>query len=108
MEMILNDNDLVVGAIFENGTIQDYVDDEKTYGLIRVEDTTANWFLYNDFDSASEIKELYKKVTKDKHFIKNDFGEEIVLFNKKGTISFEKLVEKIDAYLDDEIMSGIF
>lgn len=108
MEMILNDNDLVVGAIFENGTIQDYVDDEKTYGLIRVEDTTANWFLYNDFDSASEIKELYKKVTKDEHFIKNDFGEEIVLFNKKGTISFEKLVEKIDAYLDDEIMSGIF
>lgn len=108
MEMILNDNDLVVGAIFENGTIQDYVDDEKTYGLIRVEDTTANWFLYNDFDSASEIKELYKKVIKDEHFIKNDFGEEIVLFNKKGTISFEKLVEKIDAYLDDEIMSGIF
>lgn len=108
MEMILNDNDLVVGAIFENGTIQDYVDDEKTYGLIRVEDTTANWFLYNDFDSASEIKELYKKVINDEHFIKNDFGEEIVLFNKKGTISFEKLVEKIDAYLDDEIMSGIF
>ena len=27
MEMILNENDLVVGAKFKNGTIQDYVDD---------------------------------------------------------------------------------
>jgi len=108
MEMILNDDDLVVGAVFENGTIQDYVDEDKTYGLIRVEDTTANWFLYNDLDSSEDIKKLYKKVTKDEHFIKNDFGEEIVLFNKKGEISFEKLIEKIDSYLDDEIISKIF
>jgi hypothetical protein len=108
MEMILNEDDLVVGAVFENGTIQDYVDEEKTYGLIRVEDTTANWFLYNDLDSAKEIKELYKKVIKEEHFIKNDFGEEIVLFNKKGNVSFERLVARIDSYLDDEIVSSIF
>ncbi len=61
MEMILNENDIVVGARFDNGTIQDYVDDTKTYGLVRIEDTTANWFLYNEIDSADDIKELYKK-----------------------------------------------
>ena len=108
MEMMLNENDIVVGAKFENGTIQDYVDDAQTYGLIRVEETTANWFLYNEIDSAEDIKELYEKVKKEENFIRNDFGEEIVLFNKKGEISFEKLVEKIDAYLDDEIMSSVF
>ena len=108
MEMMLNENDIVVGAKFENGTIQDYVDDAQTYGLIRVEETTANWFLYNEIDSAEDIKELYKKVKKEENFIRNDFGEEIVLFNKNGEISFEKLVEKIDAYLDDEIMSSVF
>ena len=108
MEMMLNENDIVVGAKFENGTIQDYVDDAQTYGLIRVEETTANWFLYNEIDSAEDIKELYEKVKKEENFIRNDFGEEIVLFNKNGEISFEKLVEKIDAYLDDEIMSSVF
>ena len=29
MEMILNENDLVVGARFEDGTIQDYIDENK-------------------------------------------------------------------------------
>ena len=38
MEMILNENDLVVGARLENGTIQEYGDDNKTYGHIRIED----------------------------------------------------------------------
>ncbi len=33
MEMILNENDLVVGARFENGTIQDYVDEKKNIWL---------------------------------------------------------------------------
>lgn len=108
MEMILNENDIVVGARFDNGTIQDYVDEAKTYGLVRIEDTTANWFLYNDIDSADDIKELYKKVTKEEHFIKNDFGEEIVLFNKQGVVSNEELISMIDAYLDDEIMSSVY
>lgn len=108
MEMILNENDIVVGARFENGTIQDYVDDAKTYGLIRIEDTTANWFLYNDIDSADDIRKLYKKIKKEEHFIKNDFGEEIVLFNKQGVVSNEKLISVIDAYLDDEIMSSVY
>ena len=108
MEMILNEDDMVVGAKFENGTIQDYIDDAQTYGLIRIENTTANWFLYNEMDSAEEIKKLYKKIKNEQHFIKNDFGEEIVLFNKDGAISFEQLVEKIDAYLDDEIMSSVY
>jgi hypothetical protein len=108
MEMILNEDDLVIGARFENGTIQDYIDDNKTYGLIRLEDTTANWFLYNELDSMDEIKKLYKKVKEEEHFIKNDFGEEIVLFNKKGSVKYEILIEKIDAYFDDEIMSSIF
>ncbi len=108
MEMILNEDDIIVGARFKNGTIQDYVDDANSYGLIRVEDTTANWFLYNEIDSSDYIQELYSKVTKEKHFIKNDFGEEIVLFNKKGNISYDKLVTIIDSYLDDEIMSSVY
>ncbi|QKF82207.1 hypothetical protein [Halarcobacter ebronensis] len=108
MEMILNDSDMVVGAIFENGTIQDYVNKENTYGLIRYENTTANWFLYNDLDSPTDIRRLYEKVIEKEHFIKNDFGEEIVLFNKDGKISYEDLVKKIDEYLDDEIMSSSF
>lgn len=108
MEMILNEDDLVVGAKFENGTIQDYVDDKKTYGLIRVDKTTANWFLYNDLDSDDEMKILYEKVKKEDNYIRNDFGEEIVLFNKNGEVSYEVLIEKIDAYLDDEIMSSIY
>lgn len=103
MEMILNEYDMVVGASFKNGTIQDYVDDDKTYGLIRVEDTTANWFLFNKEDSAKDIQKLYKKVIKDDHFIQDDFGEEIVLFNKKGDVSFKKLCKKIDSYMSDEL-----
>ena len=108
MEMILNENDIVVGAKFNNGTIQDYVDEKKTYGLIRLDETTANWFLYNDMDSPKDIKDFYNKVKQNEHFIKNDFGEEIVLFNKKGTIPFEELVKKIDSYLDDEVMTSIY
>ena len=82
MEMILNENDLVVGARFENGTIQDYVDDNKTYGLIRIEDSTANWFLFNKDESEDDLQKLYKLILKEEHFIQDDFGEEIVIFNK--------------------------
>lgn len=103
MEMILNDDDLVVGARFENGTIQDYVDENKTYGLIKIEDSTANWFLFNIDESDDDIQKLYKQIKKEEHFIQNDFGEEIVLFNKKGSQSFENFVKKIDEYLNDEI-----
>jgi len=105
MEMILNENDMVVGVEFENGTIQDYVNEENTYGLIRLDDTTANWFLYNKEDSPEDIQDLYATVLTKEHHIKDEFGEEVVLFNKEGKISFEKLVEKIDAYLDDELAS---
>lgn len=108
MEMILNENDIVVGAKFENGTIQDYVDEAQTYGLLRLEDTTANWFLFNKIDSPEDIQKLYKDITKKEHFIKDEFGEEVVIFNKKGSLSYESLVEKIDAYLDDEIMSSVY
>ena len=107
MEMILNENDLVVGARFENGTIQDYVDDNKTYGLIRIEDSTANWFLFNKDESEDDLQKLYKKVLKEEHFIQNDFGEEIVVFNKIGNQSFEDFIKKIDEYLGDELGSFI-
>ena len=107
MEMLLNENDLVVGARFDNGTIQDYIDEANTYGLIRLDDTTANWFLYNKDDSPEDIQDLYATVRTKEHHIKDEYGEEVVLFNKEGKISFEKLVEKIDAYLDDE-MASIF
>lgn len=106
MEMILNENDMVVGVEFENGTIQDYVDEEKTYGLVRIDDTTANWFLFNKDDSPEDIQDLYNKVLKEEHFIKNEFGEEVVIFKKDGKISYDDIIAKIDAYLDDEIMSG--
>ena len=76
MEMILNEDDIVVGSRFENGTIQDYIDQDKTYGLLRVEDTTCNWFLFNKDESDDDIQKLYKKVLKEEHFIQNDFGEE--------------------------------
>ncbi len=108
MEMLLNENDIVVGARFENGTIQDYIDENKTYGLIRIEDSMANWFLFNKLDSDEDMQKLYKEVIKKEHFIKNDFGEEIVIFNKKGAYSYEQIVEKIDEYLDDEIMSSVY
>ena len=107
MEMILNENDLVVGARFENGTIQDYIDENKTYGLIRIEDSTANWFLFNKDESEDDLQKLYKKVLKEEHFIQNDFGEEIVVFNKIGNQSFEDFIKKIDAYLGDELGSFI-
>lgn len=107
MEMILNENDLVVGARFENGTIQDYVDEKKIYGLIRIEDSTANWFLFNKEESEEDLQKLYKKVLKEEHFIENDFGEEIVIFNKKGTQPFEAFINKIDEYLGDEMGSFI-
>ena len=103
MEMILNENDMVVGARFENGTIQDYIDENKTYGHLRVEDTTCNWFLFNQIESEKELQKLYKEILKKEHFIQNDFGEEIVLFNKQGSKTFEELVKKIDEYLGDEL-----
>ena len=106
MEMIFNDDDLVVGALFENGTIQDYVDEAKTYGLIRIEDSTANWFLYNDEDSPEEIKKLYNEVIQDNnHYIQDDHGEKMVLFNKTNSISYEVLSSKVDEYLDSEMGS---
>lgn len=108
MEMILNEYDMVVGAKFEDGTIQDYIDDEQTYGLIRVKKTSANWFLFNNLDSPSEIRDLYEKVKKSEHFIKDEFGEEVVVFNKEGDVSYEDLIKKIDEYLDDEIMSSVY
>ena len=107
MEMILNENDMVVGVEFANGTIQDYVNEEQTFGLIRIDDTKANWFLFNKEDSPEDIQDLYKKVVKEEHFIKDDFGEEVVLFGKEGKIPFEQLIEKIDAYLDNELESII-
>ena len=107
MEMILNENDLVVGARFDNGTIQDYIDENKTYGLVRIEDSTANWFLFNKDESEEDLQELYKKVLKQEHFIQNDFGEEIVVFNKIGNQSFEDFIKKIDEYLGDEMGSFI-
>ncbi|MGM0520002.1 MAG: hypothetical protein ACQERD_10205 [Campylobacterota bacterium] len=103
MEMLLNEDDLVVGAKFKEGTIQDYVDDKKTYGLVRIEDSTANWFLFNKQESEDDVQELYKKVIQQEHFIQNDFGEEIVVFNKIGDVSFEEFKNKIDEYLDDEL-----
>lgn len=103
MEMILNENDLVVGSRFENGTIQDYVDNDKTYGLIRIEDSTANWFLFNKDESEEAVQELYKNVIKKEHFIQDDFGEEIVVFNKTGDVAIEDFVKKIDEYLGDEL-----
>ncbi len=107
MEMILNENDLVVGARFENGTIQDYIDENKTYGLVRIEDSTANWFLFNKDESEEDLQKLYKKILKEEHFIQNDFGEEIVVFNKIGNKSFEDFIKKIDEYLGDELGSFI-
>ena len=103
MEMILNEDDMVIGARFENGTIQDYIDENKTYGHLRVEDTTCNWFLFNQIKSEKELQKLYKEILKKEHFIQNDFGEEIVLFNKQGSKTFEELVKKIDEYLGDEL-----
>jgi hypothetical protein len=107
MEMILNENDLVVGARFENGTIQDYIDENKTYGLIRIEDSTANWFLFNKDESEDDLQKLYKQILKEEHFIQDDFGEEIVVFNKTGVNSFEDFIKKIDEYLGDELGSFI-
>ena len=103
MEMILNENDLVVGALFENGTIQDYVDENKTYGLVRIEDSTVNWFLFNKDESEADLQKLYKKILKEEHFIQDDFGEEIVVFNRTGDKSFEDFIKKIDEYLGDEL-----
>ena len=107
MEMILNENDLVVGARFDTGTIQDYIDENKTYGLVRIEESTANWFLFNKDESENDLQKLYKQVLKEEHFIQNDFGEEIVVFNKIGNQSFEDFIKKIDEYLGDEMGSFI-
>ena len=105
--MILNENDLVVGARFENGTIQDYIDENKTYGLIRIENSTANWFLFNKDESEDDLQKLYKQILKQEHFIQDDFGEEIVVFNKTGEIEIEEFIKKIDEYLGDELESFI-
>ncbi len=104
MEMILNENDIVVGAQFENGTIQDYIDDAQTYGLVRINDATVNWFLYNDLDSPEDLQELYKRVVKSpNHSIQDDHGEQVVMFDKQGDVTFEEFASIIDAYLDAEM-----
>lgn len=105
--MILNENDIVVGAKFDNGTIQDYIDDKKTYGLIRIEDSTANWFLFNKDESEEDIQKLYNEIINQDHFIHDDFGEEIVIFNRQGSIEYKDFKDKIDEYLNDE-MGSIF
>jgi len=105
MEMILNEHDMAVGARFENGTIQDYVDDKNTYGLVRIEENTVNWFLYNAIESDEDTQELFKEVTAGEHFIHDDFGELIVLFDKKGKLSYEDMLEKINDYMDDSVGS---
>jgi hypothetical protein len=105
MEMILNEHDMAVGARFENGTIQDYVNEEKTYGLLRIEANTVNWFLYNAQESEEEIKDLYETVIKAEHFIHDDYGELIVLFNKSGDLSYAEMLKKIDEYMDDGVGS---
>jgi len=105
MEMLLNEYDMVVGARFENGTIQDYVNKEQTYGLLRIEENTVNWFLYNDIESDEDVKKLYQDVINSEHFIHDDFGEKIILFNKKGNISYEDLLKKINEYMDDSVGS---
>lgn len=107
MEMILNENDLVVGARFEDGTIQDYIDENKTYGLIRIEDSTANWFLFNKDESEDDLQKIYKRILEEEHFIQDDSGEEIVIFNKMGEKTFEDFIKKIDEYLGDELGSFI-
>ncbi|MFK2823851.1 hypothetical protein [Arcobacter sp. YIC-80] len=107
MEMILNEDDIVVGAQFDGGTIQDYVDENKTYGLVRIENATANWFLFNKDESDEDIQKLYNQVIQQEHFIHDDFGEEIVIFNKLGNKEFIDFKEKIDEYLNDE-MGSIF
>ena len=107
MEMILNENDIVVGASFENGTIQDYVNEERTYGLVRIDDSSANWFLFNKEDSDDDLQTLYSTVILGEHKIQDDFGEEIVVFNKTGNVSFDVFVKKIDEYLNDE-MGNLF
>ncbi len=99
--MILNEFDMVVGARFDNGTIQDYVDENNTYGLIRIGESTANWFLYNEIDSDELSKKLFNDVKTKEHFIHDDFGELIVIFNKNGDAKYEEFIKLIDQYLDD-------
>ena len=50
---------------------------------------------------------MYKNVIKKEHFIQDDFGEEIVVFNKTGDVAIEDFVKKIDEYLGDELGSFI-
>jgi hypothetical protein len=64
--------------------------------------------LYNKEESANDIQALYRKVTSSSnHFVENDFGEEIVLFNKTGSVEFEEFLQKVNEYLDDEFSSFI-
>ena len=57
--------------------------------------------------SEDDLQKLYKQVLKADHFIQDDFGEEIVIFNKNGSKSFEDFIKKIDEYLGDELGSFI-
>ena len=106
MEMLLNEYDMAIGARFENGTIQDYVNKEQTFGLLRIEENTVNWFLFNKIESEDDVKEVYSDVIKGEHFIHDDFGEEVVMFNKVGTLTYEDMLEKINEYLDDGVGSA--
>jgi hypothetical protein len=103
MQSVLDDYDMVVGAVFENGTIKDYIDNEQTYGLIRIENSTCKWFLYHKIESDESIQALYKKVTAlESYFIHDEFGEELVLFDKEGDISYETFLERLNEYLNNE------
>jgi len=82
-------------------------EENKTYGLIRIEQSTANWFLFNKNESEEDLQDLYAKVKTEDHYIQDDFGEEIVIFNKTGDVPFEEFKNKIDEYLNDE-MGSIF
>ena len=82
--------------------------------LLRIQngDFELSPFYYEARDNDKLYDKMYNEYiqnshSKEEHYIKDEYGEEVVLFNKQGKISFEKLVEKIDAYLDDELGSMI-
>ena len=56
MEMILNENDLVVGARFENGTIQDYIDEKKLTDLFELKNQLQTGF----YSTKMKVKMICK------------------------------------------------
>ena len=47
------------------------------------------------------LLKLFNEVKTQEHFIQDDFGELIVIFNKNGDAKYEEFIELIDQYLDD-------